>query len=162
MAITSAARETNASTDETKSQCRDLSGATLGATISVEMNARATTGTFTRNTDPHQKWDSRKPEMIGPSATPITEIEPQIAMAKLRSFSSVKLTRSRASVAGIIAAAPTARKARAAMRTLAVGANAATSEAMPNRTSPIRNIRRCPTRSPSVPAPRSNPAMTRG
>ncbi len=87
---------------------------------------------------------------------------PQTAMATLRSRSSSKVTRISASVAGIIAAAPTARKARDPIRASGVGEKAATREAAPKTTSPIRNMRRCPTRSPSVPLPSSRPAMTTG
>ena len=121
-----------------------------------------TTGTLIRNTDPHQKCSNRKPPRIGPSAAPTTANDPQTAIAKLRSRSTVKVTRTRASVAGIIAAAPTARNARAAIRILAEGENAATSEAMPNSTRPIRNICRWPMRSPSVPVPSNSPAITSG
>ncbi|SCE56446.1 hypothetical protein GA0115253_107333 [Streptomyces sp. Termitarium-T10T-6] len=83
-------------------------------------------------------------------------------MAMLRSRSSSNVTRISASVAGIIAAAPTARKARAAIRASGLVENAATSEATPNTARPIANIRRCPTRSPSVPLPSSRPAITTG
>ncbi len=125
-------------------------------------SATTTTGTLTRKTDPHQKLWSSSPLTIGPSALPTIARLPQTAMATFRSRSSAKVTRIRARVAGIIAAAPTARKARAAISASGVGESAAASEAAPKTTSPVRNIRRCPTRSPSVPLPSSSPAMTTG
>lgn len=100
--------------------------------------------------------------MTGPSALPTIARLPQIAMAMFRSRSSSKVTRIRARVAGIIEAAPTARSARAAIRVSGLGENAAASEATPKIVRPIRNIRRCPTRSPRVPLPSSRPAMTTG
>ena len=87
---------------------------------------------------------------------------PQTPMAMPRSCSSSKVMRISAAVAGSIAAAPTARKARAAISTGGEGANAASREAAANRARPVRNIRLWPMRSPSVPAPGSSPAITSG
>ena len=39
------------------------------------------TGTLTRNTEPHQKCSSRKPEAIGPIAAPPPDMPAQMAMA---------------------------------------------------------------------------------
>lgn len=99
---------------------------------------------------------------MGPRALPMTAMLPQTPMAMLRSRSSSNVTRINASVAGIIAAAPTASTAREAISRTGLGENAAISEAAPKMHNPMTNIRRCPTRSPSVPAPRSRPAMTTG
>lgn len=126
------------------------------------MIAAMTTGTLMRKTDPHQKLLSRMPLTIGPSPLPTIARLPQTAMATLRSRSSSNVTRIRARVAGIIAAAPTARNARAAISASGLDENAAAGEAAPKTTRPIRNIRRCPTRSPSVPLPSSSPAITTG
>ena len=162
IAITSADSAANARTDDSKSHGREPSPATFGATSSVPMKAAITTGTLIRKTDPHQKCSSSNPPMIGPMAAPTIEMEPHMAIAMLRSRSTVKVMRIRANVAGIMADAPMARKARAAISTSGVGENAATMDAMPNRTRPARNIVRWPMRSPSVPAPSSRPAMTSG
>ncbi|MNI36718.1 hypothetical protein D3C73_907810 [compost metagenome] len=155
----SAARASN---EDSRSHGRVLSRCPSGASTRVAMKATTTTGTLIRNTEPHQKCCSSQPPMIGPSAAPTMATEPHIAMAMLRSRSSWKLSPIKANVAGIIAAAPTARKARAAISCAAVAENAAANEAMPNTTSPIRNIRRWPMRSPRVPAPSSRPAITSG
>ncbi len=132
----------NASTDDTRSHGREVSRCPSGASSSVATNATTTTGTLIRNTEPHQKCCSSQPPMIGPSAAPTMATDPQIAMAMLRSRSSWKLSPINANVAGIIAAAPIARNARAAISCVAVSANAAASEATPNTTRPIRNMRR--------------------
>ena len=87
---------------------------------------------------------------------------PQTPMAMPRSCSSSKVTRISARVAGSIAAAPTARKAWAAISTGAEGANAASRDAAANSARPVRNIRLWPMRSPSVPVPSSSPAITSG
>jgi hypothetical protein len=92
-----------------------------GASSSVATNATTTTGTLIRNTEPHQKCCSSQPPMIGPSAAPTIATEPQIAMAMLRSRASWKLRPISASVAGIIAAAPTARKRARQSAALGVG-----------------------------------------
>lgn len=83
-------------------------------------------------------------------------------IAMLRSRAIVKVMAMSARVAGIIVAAPTASRARAAISTSAVGASAASSEAPAKTASPIRNMRRWPTRSPRVPLPSSSPAITTG
>ena len=92
----------------------------------------------------------------------MTDILPQTAMAILRSRSTVKVVRISARVAGIIAAAPTASTARAAIRTSGDGANAASREASPKITRPTTNIRVWPMRSPRVPLPSNSPAITKG
>lgn len=162
IAMTRPTRATSARSEEIRSQRFEGSGSFGGATYSVATIAARTTGMLMMKTDPHQKCCSRIPLMIGPSALPTTAMVPQTAMAMLRSRSSSKVTRIRASVAGIIAAAPTARKARAAIRASGLVENAAASDAAPKTTRPIRNIRRCPTRSPSVPLPSSRLTITTG
>lgn len=106
-----------------------------------------TTGTLIRNTDPHQKCSNRKPPRIGPSAAPTTANDPpnrdrEIALPFDREGDPHQGQRRRHHRCR----APTARNARAAIRILAEGENAATSEAMPNSTRPIRNICRWPMR----------------
>ena len=67
------------------------------------------------NTEPHQKWSSRKPPTTGPSATatPATPDQMPIAIARSRAFVNT-LVRIE-SVAGMISAAPTPITARAVM-----------------------------------------------
>lgn len=162
IAITRPTRATSARSEEGRSH-RFVGSASLGgARTRVATSAAMTTGTLIRKTDPHQKLCSRSPLMIGPSALPTIARVPQMAMATLRSRSSSNVMRINASVAGIIAAAPTARNARAAIKVSGVGENAAASEATPKTARPIRNILRCPTRSPRVPLPSSSPAITTG
>jgi hypothetical protein len=74
------------------------------------------------------------------------------------SRSSVNVNRTRANVAGIIIAAPTARNPRAPINTPAEGEKAAISEHSPNTLKPPINSRLCPRRSPSVPMPSNSPA----
>ena len=138
--------------------CGSFSGATATPTIT----ASTTTGTLIRKIEPHAKCSRSAPPTIGPSAPPTTDRLPHTLIAMLRSRSLVKATRISASVAGIIAAAPTASSPRAAISTSGVGAVAAMSEASPNTTSPTRNMRRWPNRSPRVPVPSRSPVITSG
>ena len=82
------------------------------------------TGTLTRNTEPHQKCSSRKPEAIGPIAAPPPETPAQIAMACVRSWAGNTLVRID-SVEGITNAAARPMTARAPMTMPDVSANAA-------------------------------------
>ncbi len=70
------------------------------------------TGTLTRNTEPHQKWDSSRPPSTGPMATPIPTAEAQIPMAFGRSCGS-KTLEMMDSVCGMTAAPPRPIAARA-------------------------------------------------
>ncbi|MNV44839.1 hypothetical protein D3C71_1366120 [compost metagenome] len=162
IATTSPDKATRLSNEEIRSHGLPAPGVSCGANSTAPTMASSTIGTLIRNTAPHQKCASSTPPTIGPRAAPTMEMQPHTAMARLRSRSSSKVRLISASVAGIIAAAPTANSARAAISRLASGANAASSEAMPKIARPIRNMRRCPRRSPSVPAPNSRPAITKG
>ncbi len=136
MATMSPDSVTSASTDDSRSQGLPCSTAPFGAKTNVPIKARTTTGTLMRNTEPHQKCDSKRPPTIGPSAAPTTDKLPQTAMARFRSRSSSKVTRISASVAGIMAAAPTARNARATISADAVGKKQR--PATPRQRSPAR------------------------
>jgi hypothetical protein len=46
---------------------------------------RATIGTLTKKTDPHQKWLSNQPPKIGPTATPTPVVPDHIPIARARS-----------------------------------------------------------------------------
>ena len=61
-------------------------------------------GTFTRNTEPYQKWPSRKPLATGPIAPAAPVVAAQIAIAFVRSCGGKTLTRIE-SVDGMINAA---------------------------------------------------------
>ena len=162
MAKTVPARVSIACREDGASHRVERSGRARGATHGVATSAAGTTGTLMRKTDPHQKASSSSPPTIGPSAAATTEMAPHTATARLRSRTSSKPMRIRARVAGIMHAAPTARIARAAMGAPTAGAKAASSDAAPNTTRPMRNSRRWPYRSPSVPAPSSRPHITSG
>ncbi|MGI3201496.1 hypothetical protein ACRJ4W_29935 [Streptomyces sp. GLT-R25] len=149
-------------TEATGSQGRSARPDPPGARNAAATRASRTTGTLTRNTEPHQKCSSRKPPRTGPSAVPTTDVVPQIPIATPRSRSSSKVSRISASVEGIIVAAPTARKARAVISIPGEDAKAAIVDAAPKTTRPARKSRLCPTRSPSVPVPSSRPADTSG
>jgi hypothetical protein len=69
-------------------------------------------GTFSRNTEPHQKWASSSPPTTGPIATPMPTAMAQMPMARGRSAGSNTLLMID-SVCGITAAAPRPIAARA-------------------------------------------------
>ena len=116
------------------------------------------TGTFTRNTEPHQKYSSSSPPTIGPSAIPPETLAVQIPIARVRSAGSGNRCRISDSVDGIRVAPPIPISARAPMSTAALGASAAASEAAPNRPAPMSSRRRRPIRSPRLPITISRPA----
>ena len=123
--------------------------------------AATVTGTFTANTEPHQKCSSSTPPTIGPSAAPAANPVAQTASAVRRRARSVNT----------VAAAPASR-ASASRRSTPSAARAATSWRVgrvggrerdrPKPETPISSIRRRPIRSPSVPIVTSSPASTSG
>src|SRR5699024_3974053 len=106
---------------EVRSQRLGGSGSLLGRMSPVAVGAATTMGTLIRNTAHHQNACNRTPPTIGPRAAPTIDTVPHTATAMLRSRSTWKVTRISAKVAGIMVAAPTARRARAAISTPAVG-----------------------------------------
>ena len=74
-------------------------------------------GRLTRNTEPHQKCSSSRPDATGPSAAPLPEMPAQMAIALARSRAGKTLVRID-SVDGMTNAAPMPMIARAAMSTL--------------------------------------------
>ena len=80
-------------------------------------------------------------------------------IARPRDFASGNMLAISDRLDGISVAPPIPISARAAIRTPAVGANAAMTEAMPNIAAPKSRMRRRPTRSPTLPIVMSNPAM---
>ena len=87
-----------------------------------------TIGTFTMNTEPHQKWSSRKPPVTGPSATAMPATPDHSPMASARSRASVNTLVRIERVAGMISAAPMPMTARAAMSGVTPPANAAAAD----------------------------------
>ena len=100
----------------------------------------STTGTFTRNTDPHQKRASSNPPMTGPAAVAMPATPDHTAIAWPRS-SSGKTLPIVDSVAGIAHAPPTPISPRATVNAAAESANAAATDAVPKIASPIISIR---------------------
>ena len=118
-----------------------------------------TTGTFTRNTDPHQKWASNQPPTIGPIAMPRPETPAQMPIARPRSCAGntlVKIDR----VEGMISAPPTPIRARLAIRALEVPENAERVEPTPKITRPRASAFRRPYRSDRLPVVSNRPANT--
>src|SRR5262245_4442590 len=99
------------------------------------IRATITTGTFTRNTDPHQKWLSSQPPTIGPIAMPRPDTPAQIPIARPRSSAGKTLVRID-KVDGMISAPPTPIRARLAIRALDVPENAENVEPTPKMTRP--------------------------
>ena len=91
----------------------------FGTSTAPATRATAMTGTFTRNTDPHQKCSSNQPDAMGPMAAPPPEMPAQMAMALGRSWAGKTLVRMDR-VEGITNAAATPITARAVMMVAAV------------------------------------------
>ena len=109
-------------------------------------------GTFTRKTEPHQKWSSSQPPMIGPSGMPPATEAVITPIAFVRSFSSSKREGMTDSDSGMTRAAPSPMRVRAAMIHPGSSARAPSSEPVRKTTSPATSIRRRPNRSPARPA----------
>ena len=84
-----------------------------GIVLIPTMTPTATMGTFTRNTEPHQKWSSRKPPTTGPMARPIAPNTVHAAIAAPRSSGGYSVA-TMASAGAITPAAPTPMRARGA------------------------------------------------
>ena len=100
-------------------------------------SATITTGTFTRKTEPHQKWLSSQPPTIGPIAMPRPETPAQMPIARPRSSAGKTLVRIE-SVEGMISAPPTPMSDRVAISALADPANADRTEPTPKTHEPDR------------------------
>ena len=119
------------------------------------------TGTFTRNTEPHQKCSSSNPPSSGPSAPPAEKLAIHTPTANVRSRGSRNIVRSRDSVEGASVADARPRIARDAISMVGVNENAASMDAAPKTTAPMSNKWRRPTRSPRVPMVIKAPAITK-
>ena len=132
-----------------------------GTTNQAAITTTATTGTFTKNTEPHQKCSSSQPPVIGPAATamPLTALQMPIALA--RSLGSRNTLVMIARVAGKISAAPMPMSARPAMRPSGESVAPAKADVAPNATRPTISARLRPNLSPRPPAARRRPVNTR-
>src|SRR6476620_2011747 len=124
------------------------------------MSAKITTGTFTRNTEPHQKWLSNHPPTIGPIAIPRPDTPAHIPIARPRSSAGKTLVRID-SVDGMISAPPTPIRARLAISALDVWEKADSVDPTPKITRPSASAFRRPYRSDRLPVVSSSPAKTK-
>jgi hypothetical protein len=117
------------------------------------------TGTPIRKTEPHQNCSSSTPPTSGPIALPAPRLPIQTAIAVVRSRGSSNMVRISDSVEGISVAPATPSRARAAISSSGVGANAAPTDTTPNAAAPTSSSRRRPVRSPRVPMVSRRPAI---
>ncbi len=75
-------------------------------------------GTPTRNTEPHQKWSSSTPPMIGPKMAPIEKAPATTPMAVARCFASRNMLLTSESVEGPSVAPATPSTALARIRVI--------------------------------------------
>ena len=100
-----------------------------------------TIGTFTRNTEPHQKCVSNAPPATGPMPTPSADTPAQMPMAFARSAGERKTFERIESVPGMMHAPPTPMSDRVTISAPADGAKADSTEPMPKTTRPkVRNL----------------------
>ena len=100
-----------------------------------------TIGTFTRNTEPHQKWVSNAPPATGPMPTPSAETPAQTPIARARSLGDRNTFERMERVPGMMHAPPMPINDRVAMSTPAEGAKADKTEPVPKTTRPkVRNL----------------------
>ena len=118
-----------------------------------------TTGTASRNTDPHQKFASITPPTTGPATAPPMNPPVNTATAAARCFGSWNMWLISAKPDGASVAAATPISARAVISIPALLEKAASTDADPNAAAPDRSSRRRPSRSPSVPIVIRNPAI---
>ena len=121
----------------------------------------ATIGTFTRKIDPYQKCSSSAPPTIGPKATAMPDVAPQIPSAFCRSDGSGKTLVRMARLAGKMKAAARPISARVAMSVPVESEKAAAAENRPKQTSPTCMVPLRPSRSPMPPPASSRPAKAR-
>ncbi len=131
-----------------------------GISSTAARTATAATGTLSRKTAPHQKCAMSAPPSTGPPTRPTMATAVQAAIAFGRSSSSKTVIRME-SVLGMTSAPPTPIRTRPAISWPGLSAMAATSEAAPNRASPMIITFRRPKRSERLPEVSSRPAKTR-
>jgi len=116
------------------------------------------TGTFSRNTAPHQRTSSTTAPRTGPIAAPAEKLVIQIPIA-VRCWGSWNMLRISDSVDGARVAPATPSSARVAMSISGVVENAASTDVTPNAAAPTSRSRRRPIRSPRLPIVISDPAI---
>ena len=97
---------------------------------------RITIGTLTRKIDPHEKWASSTPPLIGPRPMPRADTPAQMPIALPRSWWSVKTFVSTDRVDGMMNAPPTPITQRVTISADADPAKAEAREPTPNTMSP--------------------------
>ena len=117
------------------------------------------TGTFSRNTEPHQNSSSSAPPRSGPAAAPADRLAAHTPMAVRRWPGSANMVRISDRVEGISVAPATPSRARAAISIGALVESAARTDTAAKAAPPISSTRRRPIRSPSVPMVTSAPAI---
>jgi hypothetical protein len=121
--------------------------------------ATATTGTLTRNTEPHQKCSRSHPPITGPRMMPNPATPAHTPMARPRSRAGNTLVMMER-VEGMIRAPPIPMAAREAISTLAEPAKAEATEPATNTSRPMFRASFRPNRSPRAPMVRRSPANT--
>ena len=125
------------------------------------MRVTMTIGTLTRKIDPYQKCSRSAPPVIGPNATAMPDVAPQMPRAFCRSDGSGKTLVRMARLAGKMKAAATPMSARAVMSPPVECDQAAAAEKRPKNTRPTCIVPLRPRRSPIPPPARSSPANAR-
>ncbi len=123
-------------------------------------SATAPTGTLMKKTDCQLTCSTSTPPRIGPPAVEAPMTMPQMPMAMF-SFSAGKVARSRPSAAGISSAPNRPWQTRKTITKAMLLDSPIAPEAAAKPTTPIRNVCRCPNRSPSLPAVISETARAR-
>ena len=118
-------------------------------------------GMLMKNTQRQPGPSVSRPLAITPTDPAPPPMAPRMPRARLRSWPSAKVTATIDSAAGVIRAAPNPWNPRAAMSTAEDWAMPATSDAVEKMVSPVRSIRRLPSRSDILPPSRRNPPSTR-
>ena len=125
------------------------------------INVTITMGTLTRKMEPYQKCSSSAPPVMGPKATAMPEVAPQMPSAFCRSDGSSKMLVRMARLAGKMNAAATPMSARVAISVPVECDAAAAAENSPKNTSPTCMVPLRPRRSPMPPPASSRPAKAR-
>jgi hypothetical protein len=123
-------------------------------------SAIAARGRVTRNTEPHSKRSSRKPETSGPRLAMAPPSADQSAIDLVRAGPAQRAVM-RARVVGYAMPADRPPRSRAAMRTSMVGANAASRHAGIDSATPRMSMSLRPYRSPRAPSHSTDAASPR-
>ena len=118
-------------------------------------------GTLMKNTQRQPGPSVSRPLAITPIDAEVPATAPKIPRAQFRSRPSEKVTARIESAVGATSAAPNPWSARAPINSSCDWARPARSEAPENNASPVRKIRRLPSRSPSRPPRSRNPPRSR-